>query len=396
MTTTTTVNNITINFVDTTPFEDTKILDWLSIINYRALQMVNFEKAIAGTCSWFLRSRIFKQFLEGQFNILWGTGMPGAGKTTLASIVIEHLQNYAKLRGPRIALAFAYCRYTEPVPVQQILAALIRQLLERYPFLYPLVQPIYEQHRREMTKPSKSQLLRLLSDISQVFETLFCALDGLDEAAPDIQFDLLKALSSVKAQFFITSRPLQPLHSVLPNARFFTIVAHDEDIELLIHDKLDQDPVFRTLSRASEYEKTRNQIVSEVKKAAGGMFLHATLQVEMLLHTTNLRHALDILKHSPTTINDVYAKTMERINAQPGARPQLARRILSWLAYARRGLNVDDVRYALAIPLSHPLPPNADIIDPMLLTDEAVLVSMCCGLVVVDNSRSRPIRLVRE
>jgi ankyrin repeat domain-containing protein 50 len=291
---------------------------------------------------------------------------------------------------------------------------LVRQLLERYPFLYPLVQPIYEKHRREMTKPSKVELLVLLSNICQVFETLFCAIDGLDEAAPDTQFDLLQALSSVGAQFFITSRPLQPLQSTLPSARFFTIVAHEEDIELLIRNKIDQNPAFSALLQTWGSLKTRNQIVSEVKKATGGMlvlslvvspamaltrlyrFLHATLQVEALLHATNLRHALDTLDQPLPTINDAYGKTMERIAGQPGAKPQLARRLLACLAYAQRGLTTDDARFALAIQLSHPLPPNTEIVDSMLLEDETTLVSICCGLVVVDESAIRSFRLVRE
>lgn len=170
-----------------------------------------------------------------------------------------------------MALVFAYCRYTDPVPVQQILAALVRQLLERYPFIYPLVKPIYDEHRREMTKPSKAQLLQLLSEICQVFDILFCAIDGLDEAAPDIQFDLLKALSSVKANFFITSRPLEPLHSVLPEAQFFRVVARGEDIELLIRERLHGDPGFISLANTQEYSERQSQIVSKVKSAAGGM-----------------------------------------------------------------------------------------------------------------------------
>ncbi|KAH6907735.1 hypothetical protein BKA70DRAFT_1150116 [Coprinopsis sp. MPI-PUGE-AT-0042] len=380
-----TVNNITITILDTTPLKDIKILDWLSQINYRALQMFNHELAIAGTCAWFLRSKIFQQWLEGKFRILWGTGMPGAGKTILASIVIDYLQQYAKLHGTKVALAFAYCRYTEPVPVRQILAALVRQLLERYPFLHPLIEPIYEHHRREMTKPSKAQLLELLSHISRVFEILFCALDGLDEAAPDIQFDLLESLSSVRAHFFITSRPLQPLHSVLPDAYFFTIAAHDEDIEHLIQDKLDRDPGFRTLSNTSGYANQHRRIVSKVKKAAGGMFLHAALQVETLRHATNIRHALESLEGLPPTINDTYSMTLERINAQPGKKPQIARRILSWLTYARRGLTVDELRYALAVKITNPLPPNAEIVDPMLLDDMSLLLPVCCGLVVVNK-----------
>jgi ankyrin repeat domain-containing protein 50 len=191
--------------------------------------------------------------------------------TICRSIVIECLEKYAKVHGPRVALVFAYCRYTEPVPVQQILAALIRQLLERYPFIYPLVKPVYDEHRREMTKPSKAQLLHLLGEICKVFDILFCALDGLDEAAPDVQFDLLKALSSVKANFFITSRPLEPLHSVLPEAHFFKVVARDEDIELLVRERLHQDPGFILLANTPEYLELQIQIVAKVKRAAGGM-----------------------------------------------------------------------------------------------------------------------------
>lgn len=94
----------------------------------------------------------------------------------------------------------------------------------------------------------------------------------------------------------------------------------------------------------------------------------------------------------------MYSTTLERINAQPGTKPQLARQILTWLSYARRGLSVDDLRYALAIRLSHPIPPNEDIVDPLSLVDEHVLLSVCCGLVVVDKALndSRSFRLVRE
>ncbi|KAH6871832.1 ankyrin repeat-containing domain protein [Coprinopsis sp. MPI-PUGE-AT-0042] len=77
--------------------------------------------------------------------------------------------------------------------------------------------------------------------------------------------------------------------------------------------------------------------------------------------------------------------TLERIGAQQGQKPQLARLVLSWLTYARRGLTVDDLRYALAVKLTQPLPSNEDILDPLLLVDESVLLSVCCGLVVVGN-----------
>jgi ankyrin repeat domain-containing protein 50 len=124
-------------------------------------------------------------------------------------------------------------------------------------------------------------------------------------------------------------------------------------------------------------------------------FLHAALQVEALRNSASLRDALNSLGGLPSTINNIYSATLDRINAQPGAKPQLARQILTWLAYAHRLLTVDDLRYALAVQLTHPLPPNEAIIDPFSLVDGHVLLSVCCGLVVIDNS-NRSVRLVRK
>ncbi|KAH6908111.1 hypothetical protein BKA70DRAFT_1280713 [Coprinopsis sp. MPI-PUGE-AT-0042] len=394
-TTSTTVNNIIINFLDGKPLSDTDILEWLSAINYRAIQMDNFDKVTPDTCSWFLQSEIFLQWLLSQEGILWGTGMPGAGKTLLASIVINHLQAHVKLRGPKIALAFAYCRYTSPVPVRQILAALIRQLLERYPFLLPLVQPLYEQHQREKTKPSRNELLDLLRDISKVFDTFYCALDGLDEATEDDQFKLLDALSSVKANFFITSRPLESLRSLLPNARFFTVVAHDEDIQRLIDATIKQSPrLTAMLGAQAEGSSYRETIVAKITQKADGMFLHAALQVEMIQQSISLRHALDNLDQLPSSIEDMYAGTMKRIDMQPRASSELARRTLTWVVFARSLLTIDDLRFALAINVvDQPIPPCNEIVDHLALVDEKIPLSVCCGLIIVDSS-SESVRLV--
>ncbi|KAH6908138.1 ankyrin repeat-containing domain protein [Coprinopsis sp. MPI-PUGE-AT-0042] len=393
-TATTTVNNITINFVDTTPLTDIAILYWLSAINYRAIQMDNFEKATPNTCLWFFKSEFFRKWLLGQLLILWGTGMPGAGKTVLAAIVIDYLQEYAKSHGPKVAVAFAYCRYTESVPVQQILAALVRQLLERYPFLYPLVKPLYDQHSREMTKPSKDQLLQLLRDMSQVFETFFCGLDGLDEAAPDTQFKLIDALSTVKARFFITSRPLEPLHSALPNAHFFNIVARDHDIRLMVAQKLRESP--RVVSMLNAGGKARQEeVVSKITSNANGMFLHATMQTETVLSAVSIRSALDGLDKFPLKVSDMYIETLKRIDAQPQGSSILARRALLWLLHVQQPVRLDDLRYALVVNTDFPISVTSKgLLDELALADADTLLSICCGLIIVENTGM--VRLVHK
>ncbi|KAH6879959.1 hypothetical protein BKA70DRAFT_1447666 [Coprinopsis sp. MPI-PUGE-AT-0042] len=128
--------NLTINdgiFIQSTqPLEVTsllnqeylrKVLDFLSLVNFRSIQQENPSKWTPGTLKGFLESSMFQFWLDSQYGILWGTGMPGAGKTILASVAIEHLQDLAKSSND-ICITFVYCRSTEPMKVRDILAAL--------------------------------------------------------------------------------------------------------------------------------------------------------------------------------------------------------------------------------------------------------------------------------
>ncbi|KAH6891567.1 hypothetical protein BKA70DRAFT_1441374 [Coprinopsis sp. MPI-PUGE-AT-0042] len=73
-----------------------KVLDFLSLVNFRTIQQENLGKWTPGTIKWLLQSSMFQSWLETQYAILWGTGMSGAGKTILASVVIRDLQTLAQ------------------------------------------------------------------------------------------------------------------------------------------------------------------------------------------------------------------------------------------------------------------------------------------------------------
>ena len=61
-----------------------KILDFLSLVNFRSIQEENLAKWTEGTLNDFIEGAMFQLWLVTQLQILWGTGMPGAGKTVLA------------------------------------------------------------------------------------------------------------------------------------------------------------------------------------------------------------------------------------------------------------------------------------------------------------------------
>ncbi|KAG2012156.1 hypothetical protein CC2G_012191 [Coprinopsis cinerea AmutBmut pab1-1] len=70
-----------------------------------------------------------------------GMGIPGAGKTVLASHVIDDL---LKLEDDDTCILFVYCRYTEALTVSDILKALVKECLKRHPGAAEDILPLYK------------------------------------------------------------------------------------------------------------------------------------------------------------------------------------------------------------------------------------------------------------
>ena len=167
-----------------------------------------------------------------------------------------------------VCLAFVYCRYTEPMSVRDILAAVVRQLIERFPHLSSFVEALYTKHNLEKTKPTQHELLDVIRGICSCFRIAYFFIDGLDEAIYDEQFDLLATLRSIGANFFITSRPLIRLKDVLPNATFFDIAAQNEDIKLLVSQQIDRSPDLRQVLVT---EEARERVIVKICESSCGM-----------------------------------------------------------------------------------------------------------------------------
>ncbi|KAH6908058.1 hypothetical protein BKA70DRAFT_1483308, partial [Coprinopsis sp. MPI-PUGE-AT-0042] len=349
-----------------------QVLDFLSLVNFRTIQQENLSKWTPDTLKWLLGGSIFQWWLNTQGSILWGTGMPGAGKTTLASVVIQHSEDCAQASSD-ICVGFVYCRYTEPMKVRDILAALARQLLERYPHLLLVVEPLYAKHDLQITKPTQSELIDVICKICSSFRIARLFIDGLDEAIYDEQFDLLDTLKSVPANFFITSRPLIRLKDVLPGVTMFDIAAQNADIELLVSQHIQRYPDLREVLAE---EEQRGRVIKKICQSSHGMFLHASLMVEAVSHCISAAHIMEQLDKLPAKLDLLYEASFLRIEMQPEERAALATRVLLWVTYAYRPLTVQELRYAVASD------PPFDGKTPDNLVPESLLVSVCCGLVV--------------
>ncbi|KAH0525445.1 hypothetical protein TsFJ059_007812 [Trichoderma semiorbis] len=109
--------------------EEKHILDWLSPIDYGLLHSDYYKRLQPGTGEWFLKRKEFQDWIKGSNDTLFCHGIPGAGKTILASLAINHLS--LKFRGNSgIGITYVYFNYKrqEDQDFQKLLASLLKQL----------------------------------------------------------------------------------------------------------------------------------------------------------------------------------------------------------------------------------------------------------------------------
>ncbi|KAH6904016.1 ankyrin repeat-containing domain protein [Coprinopsis sp. MPI-PUGE-AT-0042] len=348
----TTINNLTYNFgLQTAPVDVLDILNSLSLPNFRDIQLDTLAKATDGTCIWLTQEDIV------------GYRIPGAGKTVLASIVIRYLEGLEKTSGGVICVAYVYLRYSEPLAIRDILESLVKQIVERHTDLIPLIEDLYARHKQEETKPSRQDLLEVLGGFVRYGKTLFFVLDALDEMRVDDRPILITLLASLDAKLFITSRP-----AGTASAAHF--LRHSPEVMVLL-----------------EGTDLREKIAETIHQKSGGMFLHAKLQLEALRNCVSAFDVEETLQAFPTDIKAIYAKTWEQIIAQAPKQSNLAKLVLLWITHADGEMTIDTLRRAVATC------PETYAFEPKRMVPEALLLSVCCGLVSVDK-KTRLVRLI--
>ncbi|KAJ4172665.1 hypothetical protein NW754_002868 [Fusarium falciforme] len=164
--------------------ENKAVLAWLSGPSFEDTHRAVFTKRHPDTGQWFLNKDEFKQWRDSQSNTtsaLWCPGMPGAGKTVISSVVIDHLRQ--QCNDPTIGIAFVYCDYKDRLnqTPSNLLSSLARQLARRKQVLPKEVKDLYNKHAKNETIPSLDEYSTLFSQLVTSFSKTFIIVDGLDE-----------------------------------------------------------------------------------------------------------------------------------------------------------------------------------------------------------------------
>uniref|UniRef100_A0A8H7Y719 Nephrocystin 3-like N-terminal domain-containing protein n=1 Tax=Psilocybe cubensis TaxID=181762 RepID=A0A8H7Y719_PSICU len=163
-----------------------------------------------GTGKWFLSSTEFKDWISGYRCILLLDGKSGLGKTIIASIVIDYLMNLRFSDAPGTdAAIFLYCRHNKTWTISQYLGSLIAQIFANHSSISTIAEhvlTVYDAHQVRRSRPSKTELVSILSNMIKYFKNVRVVLDGLDEL-PDLeQIELVSILRDLPVSLLITSR----------------------------------------------------------------------------------------------------------------------------------------------------------------------------------------------
>ncbi|KAH6675779.1 ankyrin repeat-containing domain protein [Halenospora varia] len=185
---------------------------WLSPLEFQVRQQQIFEEFAfhhqAG--QWFLERDEIKYWKEDVVKVLRCYGEPGAGKTVLSSIVVEHLVQ----ESPETPVLCIYLEKIETMSHtrKNLLGSLLKQLVQfKESGVSPAIRDTYEKARRMGTSPSEPEMTLLLKSEIESYQRVYIVVDGLDETSPDSQDFIerrLRKLSLKRLSILTMSRPV--------------------------------------------------------------------------------------------------------------------------------------------------------------------------------------------
>ncbi|PQE31443.1 hypothetical protein CJF32_00008075 [Rutstroemia sp. NJR-2017a WRK4] len=382
-------------------FQD--IAEWLMPTNYAIQQTDLKSKVQPGTGQWLLDSQEFGEWMSEGKSTLFCPGIPGAGKTMITAILVDHLMTNFR-DDHSVGVAYIYCNFRrqyEQLPIH-LLLSILKQLFQSRPLIPESVKKLYERYKGDKSRPTSTEILQVLAQVSSEYSRIFILVDALDESQLNPR-DRAKVLTSlfdlqakIGANLFATSRSILDVTREFEGSSIVEISAREADVQKFVNHQMDRLPEFvlRNLNMQAEIKTT-------ISNAVNGMFLLAHLYMDALTDKTNPKALKTALKsfmkdfnvsgdgERSKALDRAYEDAMDRINRQKEGFKNLGVQILSWITCARRPLSTLELRHALAIEIG-----TAEF-DEEGLSETEDLVAVCAGLVTVDQE-SKIIRLVHH
>ena len=289
--------------------------------------------------------------------LLWLKGSPGAGKSTLCSVLVRDLYERHK-PGSAIAFCFFNSRQGQASSARYILKALAYQLRDyiRRTGAESALRSTIREDDKLTGSMSLDQFQRKLRGVFvsiDINARVFLVLDGLNDDDDEglkkvLMHEILRVnRSREKSHIFrcvITSR--------------FTCEARisKEDliqIDLSTESGVQNDMLRFTTTQLEKILRTSPKkavpvcnLAEQLCSRANGIFLWLALSLEDIQQVESPLNPVDIINMLPASIDAFYQRALQKIPSQD---VEMAQRIFSWLTVASRLLYLPELQEALAV-----------------------------------------------
>jgi hypothetical protein len=249
-----------------------KLVAWISPTDFPAQQSDFIGRRQEGTGQWFLNSPTVAKWLREPKGTLFCPGIPGAGKTIIAAIAIDHLLKAAQSNA--VGVAYVYCNYKaqEQQDCASLLAAILKQLVQAQPLIVEPAKRLHMQHADRGTKPSTDEIFKALQSVLANFSTVHVVVDALDECrdSDGTRRQFLAQLQNLQAvtdlRLMVTSRNIPDIVDKFRGALELEVRASDEDVRRFVAGQIYRLP--KCIQRDPALE---NMVQNKVAEAVDGM-----------------------------------------------------------------------------------------------------------------------------
>ncbi|KAF2128362.1 C2H2 domain-containing protein [Dothidotthia symphoricarpi CBS 119687] len=289
------------------------VKEWLAVgqqIHQDHVSFCDIRKQYSSTARWILKHEFVKDWMGADVPptpVLWINGIPGAGKTILASAIIDECKQKTDFN-----TSFFYCREEDHTSNSAvgILKGIVEQLLDQHPQLLPACYARYSSSG-EPSLRSLSQAKRLVEDFCFTDVKTFVVVDGLDECEPVERKQLLDILVNIvgvcdthepgKLRMLLVSQDYSDIRRALHSSavtrltpRIVQISDTDNESDIRAYVRFEVDRIASKHSPITDdmKEYVRNLTVANAK----GMFLYAKLVMCNLYAQPTRNGLIDAIK----------------------------------------------------------------------------------------------------
>lgn len=338
------------------------VRDWISGIRVTRFHERAYQTHLEsiGTGSWILEDDRLQHWLYEDLPrkpMLWMHGIPGAGKTILASVIVETCKHV-----PDSSTVYFYCQHDDDRTCTSIgiLQGLLSQAIDQRPDLTPYFDE-QRQHGGGPVLELERLARRLMEVVCHGSNRRYIVIDGLDECTSYNRSQVLSFFADL----------MQDVDSKAPGKNRLLVVSQNEpdikralvraqDFELRQeHNRSDIEHfVTRWARKIRDKFGLNNEQEDHIKTKtclqAAGQFLYAALVVKNLHAQPSVYDLISEIQDSrfPKELAEAYERIISRIRQNTGDKEwDLTKRVLGWMTCAARPLRWYEMQGAISISL---------------------------------------------